>query len=81
MLDFSIVMRKRLTIVGTVLRGRSTEEKAMATRLFAEQVLPLLAAETVKPVIDRVYKMEEIRAAHARMESNDSFGKIVLLME
>jgi putative PIG3 family NAD(P)H quinone oxidoreductase len=81
MLDFSAVMRKRLTIVGTVLRGRSAEEKATATRLFAEQVLPLLAAETVKPVIDRVYKMEEIRAAHARMESNDSFGKIVLLIE
>jgi len=43
-------------------------------------VVPLLAAGTVRPVIDRVYKMEEIRAAHERMESNESFGKIVLLM-
>jgi NADPH:quinone reductase-like Zn-dependent oxidoreductase len=78
MLDFSTVMRKRLTIVGTVLRGRSDEEKATATRLFAKQVVPLLADGAVRPVIDRVYKLEEAQAAHARMESNDSFGKIVL---
>ncbi|HAF14577.1 MAG TPA: NAD(P)H-quinone oxidoreductase [Blastocatellia bacterium] len=79
-LDFSMVMRKRLTIVGTVLRARSAEEKATATRLFANHVVPLLAEGTIRPVVDRVYKMEEIREAHARMESNESFGKIVLLL-
>lgn len=80
-LDFSTVMRKRLMIIGTVLRARGTEEKATATRLFANQVVPLLADGSVRPVIDRVYKLEEIREAHARMESNESFGKIVLLVE
>jgi NADPH:quinone reductase-like Zn-dependent oxidoreductase len=80
MLDFSSVMSKRLTIVGTMLRGRSNEEKATATRLFADQVVPLLAEGKIKPVVDRVYKLEKIREAHARMESNESFGKIVLLM-
>jgi NADPH:quinone reductase-like Zn-dependent oxidoreductase len=64
-----------------VLRARSNEEKATATRLFAEQVVPLLAAGTIKPIVDRVYRMEAIREAHARMESNESFGKIVLLIE
>jgi len=79
-LDFSSVMSKRLTIVGTMLRSRSAEEKATATRLFAEQVVPLLADGTITTVVDRVYKLEEIREAHARLESNESFGKIVLLM-
>lgn len=79
-LDYHIAMGKRLTIMGTSLRGRSLEEKATATRLFSKQVAPLLAAGTVRPVIDQVYKMEEIRAAHQRMESNESFGKIVLVM-
>jgi putative PIG3 family NAD(P)H quinone oxidoreductase len=78
--DISLAMGKRLTIVGTMLRGRSLEEKATATRLFAEQVVPLLAAGTVRPVVDRVYKMKEIRDAHTRMEGNESFGKIVLVM-
>lgn len=80
-LDISLVMSKRLTMMGTVLRGRSPEEKATATRLFEEQVVPLLAAETIKPVIDRVYRMAEVQAAHARMETNESMGKIVLLIE
>jgi len=77
-LDFSKVMSKRLTIRGTVLRSRSVEEKATATRLFAAHVVPLLASGQVKPVIDRSYGLEEIREAHQRMESNASFGKIVL---
>lgn len=77
-LDFGRVMGKRLRIIGTVLRSRSIEEKAQATRLFAAHVLPLLAREVVRPVIDKVYSMDEVRAAHERMESNESFGKIVL---
>lgn len=77
-LDFGRVMGKRLRIIGTVLRSRSIEEKAHATRLFNAHVLPLLAREIVRPVIDKVYRMDEVRAAHERMESNESFGKIVL---
>ena len=80
MLDYSVVMRKRLTIIGTVLRARGTEEKATATRLFAEHVVPLLADAIVRPVVDRVYQLEEVGEAHLRMESNESFGKIVLLL-
>ena len=64
-----------------MLRGRSNEEKATATRLFAEQVVPLLAQGSVKPVIDRVYSMADVREAHLRMESNENFGKVVLTID
>lgn len=80
-LEFGRLMSKRGKIVGTVLRTRSTEEKAQATRLFAAHVTPLLANGQVKPVIDSVYSLNQVREAHNRMESNGSFGKIVLLME
>jgi NADPH:quinone reductase len=80
-LDFSPVMSKRLRITGTVLRARSTEEKATATRLFARHVVPLLTVGSVRPVIDRTYKLTGIREAHARLESNESFGKVVLLID
>lgn len=80
-LDFGKVMRKRGKIVGTILRARATEEKAKATRLFGAHVVPLLASGQVRPVIDCVYKLNQVREAHNRMESNDSFGKIVLLIE
>ena len=76
--DLGVVMSKRLTLRGTVLRARSIEEKATVTRLFAKHVVPLLSNGLVKPVIDRTYELEEAREAHARMESNENFGKIVL---
>jgi putative PIG3 family NAD(P)H quinone oxidoreductase len=79
-LDISIVMHKRLRILGTVLRARSTCEKAEATRRFASHVLPLVVRGLVRPVIDRTYPIDEIRAAHERLESNESFGKIVLTL-
>jgi putative PIG3 family NAD(P)H quinone oxidoreductase len=79
-LDLSTIMGRRITIKGTVLRGRSIEEKAAATRLFAEQVMPLLATGAVWPVIDRTFPLAEIRDAHNRLESNETFGKVVLMM-
>lgn len=79
-IDYGIVMHKRLRIMGTSLRTRSLEEKATATRLFAEQVVPLLARGAVRPVIDQIFPMEDVRAAHERIESNESFGKVVLMM-
>ncbi len=80
-LDYSLVMGKRLRLTGTVLRARSTEEKARATRLFAAHVGPLLARRQVRPVIDRTYPLAEVRAAHTHLEGNESFGKIVLLVD
>ena len=80
-LDFGLMLGKRLTLRGTVLRARSIEEKAAATQAFERDVVPLLANGRVKPVIDRIYQMSEIRDAHNRMESNENFGKIVLLIE
>jgi NADPH:quinone reductase len=79
-LDFSTVMRKRLRLTGTVLRARSAEEKAAATRLFVNHVVPLLASGAVRPIVDSAYSLDEIRAAHARLESNKTFGKVVLML-
>lgn len=79
-LDLLAVMQKRATLVGTTLRGRSDEEKASAVSLFAKQVVPLLQSGEIVPVIDSVYKLEDVREAHQRMEANENFGKIVLVI-
>ena len=49
-------------------------------RLFAQQVVPLLASGALRPVIDKVFEMKDVRQAHERIESNESFGKVVLLI-
>jgi NADPH:quinone reductase len=77
-LNFGVLMMKRLRLIGTVLRARSVEEKARATSRFASHVVPLLQREAVRPVIDKIYRMDEVGEAHERLESNASFGKIVL---
>jgi NADPH2:quinone reductase len=76
--EMGIALHKRLKITGTVLRGRSTEEKAEATRAFVEEVLPLIADGTIKPNIDKVFSYEDAGRAHEYLESNESFGKVVL---
>lgn len=77
-LDLSTVMGKRARLAGTFLRARTTEEKALATSLFAAHVVPLLARGMIRPIVDSVYSVDEVRAAHERLESNKSFGKVVL---
>lgn len=77
-LDMGTLLRKRLTIVGTVLRSRSNAEKAAAVRSFAEEGLPFLARGTAAPVVDRILPMADAAEGHTLMESNDTFGKIVL---
>ncbi len=72
------LMRKRLTIVGTVLRARPLEEKIALTRTFADRVVPWLATGRIRPVLDRVYPAEQVAEAHARMSANLGFGKILL---
>jgi NADPH2:quinone reductase len=61
-----------------VLRARPLEEKIKVTRAFARHVNPLLAASQVRPIIDRVFDLREVAAAHAYLESDASFGKVVL---
>ena len=77
-IDLDLLKRKRAAIIGTMLRTRSIEEKADATRRFAAAVLPLVSRGRIRPVIDRVYPIDQVRDAHERLESNPSFGKIVL---
>lgn len=77
-MSLSALIQKRLSIVGTNLRMRPLEEKIAATQAFARDVLPLVAAGRVRPVVDEVLPFDRAREAHERMEHNASFGKLVL---
>jgi NADPH:quinone reductase len=79
-LDLGLLLRSRAAVIGTVLRPRPLEEKIAATRAFGREVLPLVSAGKVRPVVDAVLPLDAAREAHARMERNDSFGKLVLAL-
>jgi putative PIG3 family NAD(P)H quinone oxidoreductase len=78
--DLYQILGKRLHVIGTVLRARSLEEKIAITTAFAREVVPLLAEESIKPVIDSVFPLAQIQDAHRRLESNETFGKVVLTL-
>ena len=77
-IDLGLLLRKRLRVFGTTLRGRSAAEKATAVRRFADHVLPLIRCGLLKPVIDSTFTADEVVAAHRRLEENETFGKVIL---
>ena len=76
--DLRALMGRRGSIRGTVLRARPLVEKVALTRAFVEDVLPHFEAGRMAPVVDRVFPAAEAAAAHAYMETNANFGKILL---
>lgn len=79
--DIRALMAKRLQLRGSMLRARSLEQKLAVTSAFATQVSPLLASGKVKPIVERVYPLEEIAAAHVAMGENRNFGKLILSVD
>jgi NADPH:quinone reductase len=78
--DFRRIMLKRLHHTGSTLRSRSNPDKAAIARAIEQKVWPFLAAGKVRPVIDRTFPLLGAAAAHARMESSQHIGKIVLVV-
>ncbi len=77
-LDLAKLLAKRLHIIGTNLRARPLEQKITAMRTFAKSVVPLIAAKKIKPVIDKIFPLNEAVDAHKYLAANESFGKVVL---
>jgi putative PIG3 family NAD(P)H quinone oxidoreductase len=72
------LLMKRATITGTTLRSRPIEQKITLSQRFAREILPLIARDDLRPVIDGRYPLEEIAAAHEHMAANANIGKIVI---
>jgi putative PIG3 family NAD(P)H quinone oxidoreductase len=77
-INFALLLRKRLTLIGTTLRARPLEEKIAVTQAFAREVLPFFQDKKLMPVIDRVFPMSQVALAHDYLESNANIGKVVL---
>ena len=77
--DLRRILSRRITLIGTVLRARSTNEKAAATQAFSRDLGAMLENGSLRAVVDRVFPLTDIASAHRRMESNESFGKVVIV--
>ena len=77
-LSLGALLAKRASIIGSVLRSRSAQEKGELNALFAKNVLPHFANASLKPIVDAVLPMEEVADAHATMGANKTSGKLIL---
>lgn len=80
-LNFAPVMVKRISITGSTLRPRSLEAKAEIARALEAKVWPMIAAGRIGPLIDQTFPLEKAADAHARMESSDHIGKLILTVD
>ena len=79
--DLSLIMRKRLTITGSMLRSRNAAFKSEIAQSLEKNIWPLLASHQIKPVIYEVFPAGRAAEAHQLMESSEYTGKIVLSFE
>jgi len=77
-LNMLAVMQKRLTVTGSTLRPRTVQEKADIAQQLREHAWPLLQNGSVRPIIDSVFPMDQVRQAHQRLESDGHIGKVIL---
>jgi NADPH:quinone reductase-like Zn-dependent oxidoreductase len=76
--DLGRLLVKRQRIIGSVLRSRSSDEKARVMADVRTRTWPLVEAGSVRPVIDRVVPITEVEAAFDAVASDATFGKVVL---
>ena len=77
-LDMALLLGKRASIIGTTLRNRSDDYKAELIRNFAAVCLPAFESGELKVNIDTHYQIDEVSTTHARLENNDTQGKLVV---
>ena len=76
--DFELLLRRRLTLVGSTLRPLPKSEKSRIATNVARTVLPLVAQGIIRPHINQTFPLERATDAHIWMESDFNMGKIVL---
>jgi NADPH:quinone reductase-like Zn-dependent oxidoreductase len=67
-IDLRFLFSRQLSILGSY----------MGTKAEFATVLKLMAAGTLKPVVDRIFPLAECATAHRYLEAGEQFGKVVM---
>jgi putative PIG3 family NAD(P)H quinone oxidoreductase len=79
-INLAALLLKRLQVIGSTLRTRSTQSKAEIVAEFLEQFGDAVAAGRVKPIIDRVFPLAQAADAHRLVQASEHFGKVVMIV-
>lgn len=79
-LDLGTLLTKRAAVVATALRPRPVEEKGAIMNAVRDAVWPLVSSGSIRPLVDKTFPLDQVRAAHEYFDAGDHVGKILLLM-
>jgi NADPH:quinone reductase len=79
--DITQMWLKRLKLIGVTFRTRTEEERIACIQACARDTVPLLKAGRLRFPVDRVFPLDGLVEAHAYMETNQHFGKIVIAVD
>jgi NADPH2:quinone reductase len=77
-LDLDVMALKRLHLIGVTFRTRTIEEKIAIAEAVIKNLLPSFTDGRLRPIVDRVFKLEDAAEAQSYMLSNAQIGRIVL---
>ncbi len=77
-IDLGVVLRKRITIVGTAMRSRGAVERRALIARFSAEVLPHLTSGALRPLVEATLPIGEAARGYDLLASNGTFGKVVL---
>jgi NADPH2:quinone reductase len=76
--DFRVILRKNLRIIGSTLRSRTADFKADLLKKLKEDIWPLLESKEITTSIYKILPIEETDAAHKILKDGGHVGKVVL---
>ena len=79
--DAGLMLRKRLSIIASTMRNRTSAQKSALVAAFMAQFGTALQSSKLRPVIDEVFPLAQAAAAHQRMQDSSHFGKLVLVTQ
>ena len=77
-INLAQMMMKRARVIGSTLRARPLAEKAAVMSQLEEKVWPRIRDGEIKPIIDKVFPIEQVEEAHALVASDTTIGKVIL---
>lgn len=79
-IDIRKMMHRRLSLIGSTLRSRSNDYKSEIARSLSREIWPLVASGKIRPVIDRIFDLDDVVQAHVHLDGGQQIGKLVLRM-
>jgi NADPH:quinone reductase-like Zn-dependent oxidoreductase len=76
--DLQNIMIKRIKVTGSTMRSRSSDEKRIIADEIRHRILPLISMNKCLPVIDKIFRFEDVRLAHDYLDTGNHIGKVVL---